>query len=77
MTQNAAARVYRLRRISSSTHSDISFLLGLPVAVGTLLDEAEIRMFTVELTEDGILYRPANVPEAAATRPAWLTKENT
>lgn len=57
-------------RASASGASSSS--LNVPKLIADALRSAKIETFTVEVTEDGILYRPTKLVEPETELPSWL-----
>ena len=66
--------IYRIQHKPSGPAGAFkTYTLTLPTAIAELLEASNIGMFTVELTEDGVLYRPVHVkPETPTDLPSWL-----
>lgn len=63
--------VVKLKRARSGTGGTVTSL-GVPKEIADALELVNVDMFKVELTEDGILFRPmTSAPEIV--KPTWLT----
>lgn len=49
-----------------------SATLGVPKAIADELRAANIDTFSIELTEEGILFRPVDGDSSGVERPSWL-----
>jgi hypothetical protein len=60
-------------RVAKTASATKSYSLGVPVEVAKILEAADKTTFQLELTEDGVLYRPVETTDAAPdTLPTWL-----
>lgn len=71
------ARTYKLIK-QQTRHSDRTpaYLLSVPAEIGRALEAAGQWHFEVELTDEGLLYRPATGEEATAL-PDWAKPKAT
>jgi len=61
-----------LTRPSGAEGAFVSYALTVPAEIGRETAANGIESFVVELTEDGILYRPILRNAPGTGRPAWL-----
>lgn len=67
-----ADRTYRIRTSTSGPTRRTVYRLTVPPAIAKQIPEET--EFTVELTEDGLLYRPAEKPPEPKP-PGWITQQ--
>jgi hypothetical protein len=59
-------------RVAKNTNDSKTYSLGVPVEIARLLEAAHKTTFTLELTSDGVLYRPILNPIEPVNLPDWL-----
>lgn len=71
-------RIYRMTRKPSGPEGAYeTFTIIVPSDIGAILKERDINTFVCELTEDGILYRPIDIPlEETKNLPTWLRRDS-
>ncbi len=66
-------KVYMRLRVAKTAKGGRSYSLGLPLEIGRPLEESGAVDFILELTEDGILFRPtASSTRETTELPEWM-----
>lgn len=63
-------RPVRITKASGNQRNGSSYKIGLPLAIGGALYDKGL-FFVVELTGEGILFRPASTETTPIALPAW------
>lgn len=65
-------RVYKLRSQPSGPGGAFrSHTIGVPEEIARVIQATGIEHFAVEMTEDGILYRPVTLEKPTPALPSW------